>query len=140
MIRSGSIPQVLNRICDDTIYSALLVTMDGELMGTSTAAHSYEVTDPEALGALLADIAVDYGKLGQEYAGLDAVQRSKSHLQCLLMELELGLVCVSFCTGLDCLVVCLAKADAPPGLVKAKLLALAAHVQEAFSTLAENAR
>jgi hypothetical protein len=137
MIRSGRIPPVLNRICDDTIHSALLVTNDGELLGASNVNHKNSRRDPEAFGTLLADIALDYLRLGEEYAAVDAVQRSKSHMQCLLMELELGLVGVASCLGIDCLVIAVADADAPPGLVKARLQALAVHVQEALSPLTE---
>jgi hypothetical protein len=136
MIRSCSIPPVLNRICDDTIHSALLVTTDGELMGSSTK-NSNRIKDPQALGTLLADVGVDYMRLGEEYAGVDEVQRSKSHLQCLLIEMECGLVGIAACLGIDCLVIAVANPDAPPGLVKARLQALAAHVQESLSTLAE---
>jgi hypothetical protein len=141
MIRSGRIPPVLNRICDDTIHSALLVTNDGELLGASNVnfklQNSINSRDPEAFGTLLADIALDYLRLGEEYAAVDAVHRNKSHMRCLLMELDLGLVGVASCLGIDCLVIAVADADAPPGLVKAKLQALAVHVQEALSPLTE---
>ena len=138
MIRASSIPTVLNRICDDKIHSVLLVTTDGELMGASTV-NTKMILDTEAVGALLADVGVDYARLGEEFAGVDATQqRSRSHLQCLLVELELGLVGLTACIGIDCMVIAIAKPDAPLGLVKAKLQALAAHVQESFSTLTES--
>ena len=157
MIRSCRIPPILNRICDDVIHSAFLVTADGELLGSSTkkpnpsglSSNSHEVaaatatstsTAIENLGTLIADIAVDYQRLGEEYIGLDGQQRSshKSSLQCLLMELELGLVAVSSCGGFDCLVVAIASPNAPLGTVKARLQTSALYVQEALSPLAEN--
>jgi hypothetical protein len=138
MIRSCRIPPVLNRVCDDTIHSALLVTNDGELLGASNYKGAKR-RDPEAFGTLLADIAMDYQRLGEELAAVDATQRSKSHMQCLLMELDMGLVGVSSCMGIDCLVIAVADADAPAGLVKAKLQALAVHIQEALSPLTEAA-
>ena len=174
MIRSGSIPPVLNRICDNNIHSALLVTPDGELMGvssnfnnnnttTTTTTNHHNTTsnnnnnnilsDPEAIGTLLADIGVDYQKLGQELRSSSSSSNSNSnnnnHLQCLLMELDLGMIGISSCSldgsgggssGMDdycLLVIAIAKPETPPGLLKAKLLALAAHVQESFSPLTE---
>ena len=136
MIRSCRIPPVLNRICDETIHSTLLVTNDGELLGSST---NNQTKDPEAFGTLVADIAMDYVRLGQDFADVDAVQRNKSHMQCLLIEMEQGLIGISSCLGIDCLVIAVAKHDAPPGWVKARLQALAVYVQEALSTLTEAA-
>jgi hypothetical protein len=63
----------------------------------------------------------------------------RSYMQCLLIEFDFGLVGVASCLGIDCLVIAVAKPDAPPGLIKARLQALAVHVQEAFSTLTEQA-
>ena len=152
MIRSCRIPPILNRVCDDVIHSALLVTADGELLGASTKKSSASLFTSsegtssssssgaiENLGTLIADIAVDYHRLGEEYAGLEGAQRNnKSQLQCLLMELELGLVAVSSCGSFDCLVIAIASPTAPLGLVKAKIQTLALYVQEALSPLAEN--
>jgi hypothetical protein len=159
MIRSCRIPPVLDRICDEKIRIALLVTADGELLGASTprappstaakeadarstvsppaAALSSKLLqdDPEAFGALVADIALGYCRLGEEYAAVDAVQRSRSHMQCLLMDMDKGVVGVSSCLGCDCFVIAVAEPDAPPGLLKARLQALAVHVQEAFSAV-----
>ena len=75
MIRSARIPSVLRRICtDNIIQTALLVTTDGELLGsTATTFVSPDGTSTESiesLGTLIADIAIDYGKLGDEYANL----------------------------------------------------------------------
>ncbi len=156
MIRSCRIPSVLRRICTDSvIQTALLVTTDGELLGsTATTFLSPDGTTKESiesLGTLIADIAVDYGKLGEEYANLDppntiitttvnkppsAPSTKKSHLQCLLLELELGLVAVSTCVGVDCMVIAIAAPNAPLGTVKARLQAITAHVQEGLSPLA----
>jgi len=162
MIRSCRIPPILNRICDDIVHSALLVTADGELLGASTKRSSSSLFPPisasppegnnasispassagaiENLGTLIADIAVDYQRLGEEYVGIDGSQprNGKSQLQCLLMELELGLVAVSSCGSFDCLVIAIASPTAPLGIVKAKTQTLAHYVQEALSPLAEN--
>lgn len=137
MIRSCCIPPVLNRVCDDTIHSALLVTTEGELMGASTK-NTSRITDAQAIGTLLADIGVDYMRLGEEFAAVDAVQRSKSHMQCLLIELEQGVVGIAACLGVDCMVIAVADPNTPLGIVKAKLEALSGYVQESFSSLAES--
>jgi hypothetical protein len=150
MIRSCRIPDVLKRICtDNIIQTALLVTSDGELLGsTATTFVSADGTSKESiesLGTLIADIALDYISLGDEYALLDAVTHSqvplaqpkKSHLQCLLIELEQGLVGVSTCVGVDCMVIAIAAPSAPLGSVKARLLATTEYVQEALSPLTE---
>ena len=134
MIRSTCIPSVLNRICDDTIVSALLVTADGELLGASSKNNT---KNSESFGTLLADIAMDYQRLGEEFAAVDDVHCSKSHMQCLLLEMDQGLIGISACVGIDCFVVAVAKPHAPPGLLKARLQTLATHVQESISTLTE---
>jgi hypothetical protein len=76
--------------------------------------------------------------MGEEYAALDmsggAVPK-KSHLNCLLLELELGLVAVSTCNGVDCMVIAVASLDAPLGNIKARLQAITEYVQEALSPL-----
>lgn len=216
MIRSTRIPPILNRICDDVVHSALLVTADGELLGASTKRSTSSLFPPttnntsnnstattadhhndmmDNLGTLIADIAVDYQRLGEEYVGIEnnsnggtssssSLQQQqqqqnqmsrgssgnsssagnnantmtttsntsvgnntntatinthgKSQLQCLLVELELGLVAVSSCGSFDCLVIAIAAPNAPLGVVKAKIQTLAVYVQEALSPLAEN--
>lgn len=150
MIRSCRIPSVLNRICGDdesdrrVIQTALLVTTDGELLGstakTFVGADGTTIESIESLGTLIADIATDYCKLGDEYASLDSNNNSSnnkptSHLRCLLLELSQGLIGVSACVGLDCMVIVLAAPDAPLGSVEARLRAVAAHVQESLGPL-----
>jgi hypothetical protein len=142
MIRSRRIPQVLNRICDEeTILSAVLVTMDGELLGTSTHKHDALQPDPEAFGTLVTDICLEYIRLGESlnhnnHAGKNNANKShKNQLQCFLMELDQGMVAAAQCG--DFFILAVAAPDAPPGLVKAKLEAVSVHVQEALSTLSE---
>lgn len=76
--------------------------------------------------------------MGEEYAALDVTAGDvpkKSHLQCLLLELELGLVAVSTCSNVDCMVIAIASPSAPLGMVKARLQAITEYVQEALSPL-----
>ena len=212
MIRSCRIPSILSRICvgDDVIQTAMLVTNDGELLGSTSS--TYVNTDGnresiENLGTLIADIAVDYQRLGDEFAILDptssstaapmtsplstaltgqqqlssvqspqppvptlpssatsastsssgnnlsvgnatsgtssasggATGKKGSHLQFLLLELEQGLIGVSACAGIDCMVIAIASnPNAPPGMIKARLSAMAEHAQEALSPLTES--
>lgn len=65
--------------------------------------------------------------------------RSTSHLQCLFLELELGLVAVSMCVGIDCMVIAIASPNAPLGMVKARLQVITEYVQEALSPLTTTA-
>lgn len=141
MIRSCNIPPLLNRMCDDTIHSAFLVTRDGDLLGSSHSNMSNNKSDEDsqAIAALLADIGVDYQRLGEEYAAVvdvdeptDSTSKKKSHLKCLLIELEQGIVGIAACSEMDSFVMVVGESDAPPGLVKAKLEALADYVQESL--------
>lgn len=143
MIRSARIPSVLSRICTDkVIQTAVLVTADGEMLGSTSSTFVGVDGNRESiehLGTLIADIAVDYQRLGDEYAGLDGntTTTKKSHLQCLLLELEQGLVGVSSCIGSDVLIIGIAAPNAPLGMIKARLETIAEHVQEALSPLTE---
>ena len=111
MIRSCRIPPVLNRICDDDIHTALMVTMDGELLGSSTYKSKSNSSlsgrlrkdNEESLGTLLADIAADYQRLGRDFSALDSVRdsqpssksNSSDRQMFMLMEMDLGLVGIS---------------------------------------------
>ena len=140
----------------------MLVTLDGELLGSS---NLYPPTkDPDSLGTLLADIAVDYKRLGEQYAAVtdnhapppqqqqpqQTIQQQQPprapnpyqpqqhhHLDCLLIYLEGGLAAATACDSIDCFVLAIAQPDTPPGLLKARLSSLADHVQESMSLLME---
>ena len=198
MIRSCRIPNLLKRICDyndnngGVIRTAILCTADGELLGstastfvgsnnsshtvtTTTASNNNNTPLPpkvesvDSLGTLIADIAVDYARLGDEYTALDLGYHgtdginhgNRSHpnaqnnsnssgggdsgvpstkrntLQCLFLEMELGLIGVSACPGVDCLVIAIASPDAHLGSVKSRLQTIATYVTEALSPLTE---
>lgn len=130
MIRSTRIPAILNKVCDDVLESCLLVTAEGELLGVSHAAASPPLQNPADLTSLLADIASQYQRLGEDFG-------RSSHMNCLVLEMEQRVVGISACSGIDCLVVGLAPSDAPLGLLRARLQALAAYVQDSLSTLTE---
>ena len=125
MIRSCRIPPVLNRVCQDPIKYAMLVTLDGELLGSSSSSQKAS----ESFGTLVAHIANDYQRLGEEM--------NSRKLQYMMMEMEQGLVGVSVAN--DCMVIAVADPDAPPGLVKAKLQALSGFIQDSFSLLSDPA-
>uniref|UniRef100_A0A7R9Z5Z8 Roadblock/LAMTOR2 domain-containing protein n=1 Tax=Pseudictyota dubia TaxID=2749911 RepID=A0A7R9Z5Z8_9STRA len=180
MIRSRRIPPLLSRITGDGITSALLVTSDGEILGSSSplspsAGSSISAEENPnspaepplemaAVGALVAEVAADYRRLGNELQLLDprglqspppppssvvsspppggsahasgGKGKSSSSLKCLIIELDLGLVGVAS-AGSDCHVVALAEPKVEHGMLKARLTVLATHVQEALSHLAE---
>jgi hypothetical protein len=184
MIRSCRIPNLLQRICDynenngGIIHTAILCTADGELLGSTASAFVNPVATPtpgsassttsfpkveslESFGTLVADIAVDYARLGDEYASLELGhpvddrslssremggneqmihqhgQSKRNTLQCLFLELELGIIGVSACPGVDCLVIAIAAPDAQLGSVKARLQTIAMYVTEALSPLTD---
>jgi len=128
MIRSCRIPPMLSRICGDGIEAALLVTIDGELLGASYPLSEKLEKSITEVGSLVTEIASDYARLGHE---LDSPQ-----LQFLTLELELNTVAVSS-AGNDCLVIAICSPDTPQGMTKARLQALASQVQEALTPLQE---
>jgi hypothetical protein len=123
-------------------------TGTAESSNAATFAHDCAVLLSSPLDVLVNN-RVDYSRMGEEYAALDMNQpgdsvtmplgssssNSRSHLQCLLLELELGLVGVSMCVGIDCMVIAIASPSAPLGMVKARLQAITEYVQEALSPL-----
>lgn len=126
MIRSGKIPPLLSRVCGDGIEAALLVTTDGELLGTSFPLDETLEKSIAQVGSLVTEIAADYARLGHE---LDSPS-----LQYLSLELELNTVAVASATN-ECLVICICSPDAPHGRTKARLQALALQVQESLTPL-----
>jgi hypothetical protein len=169
MIRSGHIPLVLNRIIWDTndplqpqqppsqIVAALLVTYDGELLGTSTSttgttgSAALQAKDPESLGTLLADIAMEYHRLGQDFqrgkqhhhnhktsnntSSTSTTSGNNSKMDCVLLQFEGGIAAAVPCPTMECLVVAIAQSTTPLGVLRAKLHALAHHIQESMSLL-----
>lgn len=178
MIRSTRIPAILNRICTAAaaedggsrtiLASALLVTADGELLGASsssrssssntpTTAPNLQLQNPESFGTLLADIAMEYQRLGEEFASgnshdsnptittatntaavaADTTATTNSHngsqMQCLLLEMEAGLVGIAPC-GYGCLVMIVGAPNAPLGWIRNQLQIVALHIQESLST------
>lgn len=155
MIRSARVPSILSRITSDqVIQTAILVTTDGELLGSTSSTFVSPVDGSkesiENIGTLLADIAIDYQRLGDDYSQLEnnagtgtgasmggvPPPKKPSHLQCLLLEFDQGLIGVSTCAGVDYLVIGIAAPDAPMGMIKARLQLMAEHVQEALAPLA----
>jgi predicted regulator of Ras-like GTPase activity (Roadblock/LC7/MglB family) len=119
---------MLSRICGNGIQAALLVTTDGELLGTSSPLDETLEKSICETGSLITEIAADYQRLGHE---LDSPT-----LKFLLLELEL--ITVAVCSaGKDCLVICMADPTTPHGMIKARLRALASHVKEALTPLTE---
>lgn len=88
MIRSRSIPTVLSRATGDGIHAVLLIDADGEVLGscghpppgevnagTAPGTHAHEKTpwplDAASIGALISEVAGDYGRMGEELLLLD---------------------------------------------------------------------
>ena len=136
MIRACRIPPVLNRVCDESIPSALLVTFNGEIIGESTKFPHHK--DPAFFGTLVADIALDYQRAGEDYASIEASKIQKSHLQSVLIEMEGGTVGISACSKVDIFAIAVARPDTPPGLLKARLEQLTLFVEESLSEMYAN--
>ncbi len=99
MIRSSRIPPLLDKICTDGIKLSLLISKDGELLGSSTSqkqqpqtpptsknkttsesgdeniasisSPSWGSMNPSDIGALIAEVVEDYKRLGCELTLLD---------------------------------------------------------------------
>lgn len=133
MLRSKAIPEILDRICDEWIDSALCLNSDGELLGSNSA---YD--EPEELGTLLVDIALDYQYLGEEYATIEGDEVQMSQLKFLLIEMDAGLVGISVCPGIECFVIAVSKSTKTPrGLITARLKELSTFLQDALAPLIE---
>eukprot|EP00978_Attheya_sp_CCMP212_P014002 scaffold35411_cov56-Attheya_sp.AAC.7 len=66
MIRSSRIPPVLSRICGGGIHAALLITMDGELLGSyqDPEHEGFPEKNMSDVGALVSEVASDYRQMG----------------------------------------------------------------------------
>lgn len=138
MLRSQAIPEVLDRICDEWIDAAIVLNSDGELLGSNS-----QYNEPEELGTLLADVALDYQHLGEEYLGVTG-EGEASQLKFVLIEMELGLVGIAACPGIECFVIAISKTtdrktatSTPRGLVTARLGELATYFQDTLVPLIE---
>ena len=126
MIRARRIPPLLDRILGDGITTALLLTGDGELLGSATldaesSSSSSEVKlDTSSLGALVAEVARDYIRAGTDLLTQNppiatsnsnlasspssgskkttgGASTNQDGLQCLLLELEDHLIGLGMC-------------------------------------------
>jgi hypothetical protein len=140
----------------------MLVTTDGELLGTSYPIPE-EFKDIAELSTLVTEITADYQRLGQELILLDghtttatttttsdeqasttntndstSAEETGSHSTLFFVELELAKALIGVAsTNVDCLVIAIADPKTPSGLLKGRLEALAHHVQEALTPLTE---
>lgn len=67
MLRASNIPPLLSRITGDGIHTALLVTSDGELLGSSSTSSYYSDNNNIAsVGSLIAEVASEYKRAGND--------------------------------------------------------------------------
>ena len=74
MLRASNIPPLLSRITGDGIHTALLVTSDGELLGSATTRQDLSFVSDDniaSIGSLIAEVAADYKRAGNDLAALD---------------------------------------------------------------------
>lgn len=141
MLKSSRIPPLLNRVCNNGISSAYLITSDGALLGaSSTLSHPI---DPSDLAALVAEVVEDYKRLGSELSLIkkkddntannlssstsSSIEEKKEKL-CVLIQLEKGLLGIASATD-SSYVVALGE-SVQHGWLKMQLQALAGHVRE----------
>ena len=126
MIRSSQIPPLLHRITGNGIKSAMLVTGDGELLGTS---HSRHAEHHEDQATLITDVILDYNRLGTELHQLK--------LPYVEIELSHATIGVASAGSSDCLVIALADDTVASGLLKSRVLACASHVHDSFMPMSD---
>ncbi len=70
MLRASNIPPLLSRITGDGIHTALLVTSDGELLGSSCTSSDCVTKKDETyvanVGSLLAEVTSEYNRAGND--------------------------------------------------------------------------
>ncbi len=162
MIRSRRIAPFLSRICEGGIIMSLLVTSDGELLGSHVVEENPIALEPSDVGALVTEVAADYQRLGTELQRLDnkaagvvgtisqnnkssnenttnsnknLVNNNKGLLPCLLVEMDEGYWVGIAGASSDTYVVAIAEPSVPQGLIKERLLAVSRHVKESFSQI-----
>jgi predicted regulator of Ras-like GTPase activity (Roadblock/LC7/MglB family) len=125
MIRSSQIPSLLHRISGNGIIAAMVVTADGELLGTSYRKHSERISDT---ATLITDVILDYIRLGTEL--------HQFKLQYVEMEMSHGTIGVAS-AGPECFVIALAEETVASGLLKSRVLACGAHVQDSLMPMTD---
>ena len=125
MIRSSQIPSLLHRICGNGIVAAMVVTADGELLGSSYRKHSEQIADR---ATLITDVILDYIRLGTEL--------HQFKLQYVEMEMSHGTIGVAS-AGPEFFIIALAEDTVASGLLKSRVLACAAHVQDSFMPITD---
>ena len=125
MIRSSQIPSLLHRICGNGIVAAMVVTADGELLGTSFRKHSEQIADK---ATLITDVILDYIRLGTEL--------HQFKLQYVELEMSLGMIGVAS-AGPEFFVIALADDAVVSGSLKSRVLACAAHVHDSFMPMTD---
>ena len=116
---------MLHRISGNDILAAMVVSADGELLGTSYRKKS-ELNADRA--TLITDMILDYIRLGTEL--------HQFKLKYVEMEMSQGTIGVAS-AGPDCFVIALAEQGVAPGSLKSRVLACAAHVQDSFMPVSD---
>lgn len=125
MIRSSQVPSLLHRIKGDGILEAMLVTPDGELLGTSYRRQSEEHADR---ATLITDICLDYIRLGNEFN-----QHTLTYME---LNMSQGTIGVAH-AGPECFCMLLGSHTVPSGLLKKRTLACASHVRDSLMPLTD---
>jgi len=116
---------MLYRITGNGIHEAMVVTSDGELLGTShrrsSSKHSHKAT-------LITDITLDYIRLGNELN-----QRQLTYSEMEMSDATIGIASA----GPECFVIAIAEQNVASGLLKDRVTACAAHVKGSLMPLTD---
>mmetsp|Transcript_13319 Transcript_13319/g.17457 ORF Transcript_13319/g.17457 Transcript_13319/m.17457 type:complete len:167 (+) Transcript_13319:46-546(+) len=160
MIRARRVPPLLSRILGDGIYSVMLLTGEGELLGDASTERSKkqhegenieddieeEQLDVASVGALISEVAADYARAGRELLPQDRQRRNE--LDCLIVESGEGkfgrrhLIGVACCVTVQNDIYYIAAMADPDvtgyGLLRARLMALEGYVRESLNQIVGN--
>ena len=113
MLRAANVPAALGSICGGAIRGALLMTVDGSLLGS--AGEGMEGVADKGLGAIASSVWDDMARADNGTA--------EETLQVLLLDFEGGKMAITTATERH-LVCAYGGTDVAPGDMRSKLLAL----------------
>ncbi|TMW65325.1 hypothetical protein Poli38472_007967 [Pythium oligandrum] len=124
MLRAKVVPELLRQIVGEGVDAAMLLTLDGALMGS---VGSTDGVDHKVIGAIAAHTWGEYLHSSKEVA-------PESDLEALLVELERGRLALAS-AGKGFLVVAYSRGDAPAGLLKTKVETLGEYLASSLDQI-----
>ncbi|KAF0700154.1 Aste57867_9282 [Aphanomyces stellatus] len=131
MIRAKVLPEVLSQIVGDGIAAALLMTVDGALLGsvgTMNTENATPVVDTKVVGAIVANVWGEYAQSAKEIF-------TDEDLQVLFLHFEKDKTLAITSAGAGYLLCAYSDGAAPMGRVKAKLQTLQPFLKDALQQI-----